>query len=205
VIAALLAVAAATATPAPTYLVERVVTINGAVRRVSVFRDGTTVLAYRMPGAEPIVVNVRLEPVELRVVAQVVDESYAELARRERVPDALGEGSIELRLAPLDRVPLTIRLPMTAAPSFGAARLEQALDQLEARLASGRPERENLSLWMPQIGERVELEDGRIVEVTELYDSGDGLLARLRVGEGPVAMFMRVDELRRAAVRRVKP
>lgn len=205
------ATAMATATPAPagapapTYLVERVVTVNAVVRRVSVFRDGTIVLVHRMPGGEPMVVNVRLEPVELRVVAQVVEESYTELLRRERIPDALGDGWIELRLAPIDRPPLTVRLPMSGAPSFGAARLEQALNELEARLASGRPERENLALWLPEVGERAELEDGRVVEITELYDSGEGPLVRLKVGAGPVMVFMKVDELRRAAVRRVRP
>ena len=58
---------------------------------------------------------------------------------------------------------------------------------------------------MPEVGERVELEDGRIVEVTELFDSGDGPLARVKVGEGPVTLFMTLDELRRTAVRRVRP
>ncbi|MBI4916738.1 MAG: hypothetical protein HY825_12895 [Acidobacteria bacterium] len=210
-IAALLAAAVATATPgpaavpAPTYLVERVVTVHATVRRLSVFRDGTIVLVHRPAAGEPTVVNVRLEPVELRVVAQVVEESYGELLRRERIPDSLGDGWVELRLAPIDRPPLIVRLPMSGAPSYGAARLEKALDELETRLASGRPARENLALWMPEVGERVELEDGRTVEVTELFDSGDGPLARVKVGEGPVTLFLTLDELRRTAVRRVRP
>jgi len=211
VIAALLATAVATATPgpamapAPTYLVERVVTFHATVRRLSVFRDGTIVLVHRPRDDEPTIVNVRLDPLELRVVAQVVEESYRELLRRERIPDGLAEGSIELRLAPIDRPPLTVRLPVSGAPSYGAARLQQALDELEVRLLSGRPARDNLSLWMPQVGERLELEDGRIVEITELFDTGDGPVARLRVGEGPVALFMTLQELRRSAIRLVRP
>jgi hypothetical protein len=211
VIAALLAAAVVTATPgpaappAPTYLVERVVTVRATVRRLSVFRDGTIVLVHRSPGDEPKIINVRLDPIELRVVAQVVEESYRELLRRERIPDALSEGWVELRLAPLDREPLSVRLPVSGAPSYGAARLQQALDELEIRLLSGRPARDNLSLWVPQVGERVELEDGRVVEITEMFDSADGPVARLRVGEGPVALFMTVEELRRSAIRLVRP
>ncbi len=195
---------AAAATPAPTYVVERVVTLNGAVTRISVFRNGVAVLARRHPGEKENVVRQPLSEVEMKVVTQVVEECYPELARFGTVGDTPGPGWVELRVAPADRAPLLIRYAVTAAPSLALSRLTHALDGLEARLVATRVTRDDLSSWEPAAGDRVELEDGRIVKVLSVTPNPNGVfVVHLQVGDGPSTFFITDGELRRLAVRRV--
>ncbi len=203
--AALVLAAVAAATPAapPSYLVERVVTVNGASTRVSVFRNGVAVLARAAAGGEPSVVRQPLTEVELRVLTQVVEECYPELARFAGMGQSPVAGTVDLRLAPPDRDPLALRYPVTAAPGVAASRLAQALDALESRLAKATGTREDLRAWEPKVGERVELEDGRTVEIVDVMDANGSLVVRAQIGAGPASMFVGVEELRRIAVRRV--
>ncbi len=200
--AALLALAAA-APPDPTYLVERVVTIESAVRRTSVFRNGVAVFVVQKPGEARRVLRQPLTEVELSVLVQVVEDGYADLARVDREGHAPVEGSVEMRLAPVGRPPLTLRYPVSAVPAFAAARISQALDGLEANLVRLGGPREDLRGWVPKVGDRVVLEDGRTVLVLEAMPDGDRLILRVQIGDGPASVFMSDEELRNKALRRV--
>ncbi len=199
----LVAAAAAPAAAPPSDRVERGVTVGGAVTRVSVFRNGVAVLARGAARERPAIVRQPLTDVELQVLAQVVEECYPELARFAPAGQAPVAGTVELRLAPPGREALGLRFPVTAAPGVAAARLMQALDALEARLTRSGVTREDLRAWEPKVGERVELEDGRTVEIVDVM-SGDGSpVVRAQVGDGPASVFLGVEELRRIAIRRV--
>ncbi|HVN76927.1 MAG TPA: hypothetical protein VMT19_11455 [Thermoanaerobaculaceae bacterium] len=200
--AIVLALAAATPAP-PTYVVERVVTQGQSSTRVSVFRNGVAVLARGGPGTTPSVVRQPLTDVELRVIEQVVAECYPDLARFAGMGEAPVAGCVELRLAPADREALVVRFPVSAAPGFAASRLTQALDALERRLAKTAVTREDLRGWEPKVGERVELEDGRVVEIVDVMSAGDKVVVQAQVGDGPASIFVSADDLRRMAVRRV--
>ncbi|HUK12681.1 MAG TPA: hypothetical protein VLW17_05205 [Thermoanaerobaculaceae bacterium] len=202
-LAALLAVEASS--PPPSYVVERLVTVGDQTRRLSVFRDGAAVLSSGPEHGERRVVRQTLGAVEQGVIAQVVAECYADVARFPTVGEAPGAGTVELRLAPAGKPALDVVVPLTAARTLGVARLVQALDNLEARLARETRSREDLSAWEPAVGERVELEDGRVVEVVELLDADDKRLVLVRIGDSPSTIFMPEDELRRVAVRRIRP
>lgn len=195
----------AAATPAPTYLVERVVTSGSNVTRLSVFRDGVAVLVQRGGDGQPKVLERQLDAVERKVMSQVVSECYPEIAALAAPPKVPGSDTFELRLAPPEREPVIVKFPVAAVLSLGAGRLQQALDQLERKIGSQRGPHEDLSSWEPAVGERVELEDGRVLEVTELVDSTDGSMIRTVVVGAPVSQFWRVEELRRRAVRRLRP
>jgi hypothetical protein len=199
-IAALALVAAVT----PTYVVERVANVAGEVRRVSVYRDGSAALV-RTVGAEKSVARQTLAQVELDALTQIVGESYDDLARFASFREVPGTEAVELRLAPPGRDALTVRLAGAAVPALASVRLLRALDDLEARLTLGRSEREDLRVWLPQVGERVELEDGRIAEVVEVLEANETQVVRVRVNDGPLNVFYPLAELRRLAVRRVKP
>jgi hypothetical protein len=67
VIAAVVLVAAAAAPAEPTYIVERVVTVAGEVRRTSVFRNGVAVVVREKPGEDKRVLRQPLTEVELRL------------------------------------------------------------------------------------------------------------------------------------------
>jgi len=201
--AALLLVLAGAAAAPPTYLVERVVTLGGGSTRVSVFRNGVAVLSRSGGSGQPSVVRQQLADVELSVLAQVVEECYPELVRFGDLGGGPGEGQAEVRLAPEGKDPLVIRYSLTSAPSVASSRLSKALDGIEARLAGTNVDREDLRAWMPAVGERVELEDGRIVEVLEVLPVETGALIRAQVGDGPASIFVSADELRRLALRRV--
>jgi hypothetical protein len=204
-IAAVLLIAAATPAPSPppSYLVERVVTVGGASTRVSVFRSGVAVLSRSEAGGAPAVVRQPLTEVELRVLAQVVEECYPELVRFGDLGRGPGEGTAELRLAPEGREPLVVRFALTAAPSLASDRLTRTLDGLQARLERTTVTREDLRGWTPAAGELVELEDGRVVEVLDVISGEGGLMVHAQVGDGPVSIFLSADELRRLALRRV--
>jgi hypothetical protein len=188
----------------PTYIVERVATAGQATRRVSVFRDGTAVMATREGLGEPTVIRQRLTPIELQVVIHVVEECYDEL-RRLRPPEYSPGGAwTELRLAPPGRDALTVRLPAAGTPHAVVVRIAQALDGVENRLTAFPGDREDLSQWLPAVGERVRLIDGRVVDIGSVSESSVGLLIAVSVVGSPVGQMFTLEELRRIAVARVK-
>jgi hypothetical protein len=198
-----LALALALTAP-PTYVAERVVTVGEVARRVSVFRDGTAVVAVREGLGEPTVIRQRLAPIELQVVIQVVNECYDELQRLRPPEFAPGGSWTELRLAPPGRDALIVRLPAAGTPHAVVVRIAQALDGVENRLISFPGDREDLSQWLPAVGERARLTDGRVVDIGSVTNSSVGLLIGVRVVGSPVGQVFTLEELRRVAVSRVK-
>ncbi|HYB22307.1 MAG TPA: hypothetical protein VED41_00820, partial [Solirubrobacteraceae bacterium] len=162
-------------------------------------------LARGQAGEATQVLRQNLTPVELQVLVQVVEECYPEVARFAGADQAPGTGSIELRLAPDGKEPLTIRLALLAAQSVGLVRVMKALDALEARLARDTVAREDLTGWRPSVGERLQLDDGRVVKVLGVHDAGNHSVVEVQIGEGPALQFIDEADLRRAAVRRVPP
>lgn len=203
-IAAVVLVAAAVAAADPTYIVERVVTVGGEVRRTSVFRNGVAVVVREKAGEEKRVLRQPLTEIELRVLTQIVDESYPDLARFGSVGQSPVEGMVDLRLAPPGRELLVARFPLAGVQVMGAARIGQALDGLEARMTRPGGIHEDLRDWQPNVGDWLELEDGRVVQVMEVLPNGPNLLVRAQIGNGPASIFASDEELRRMAVRRIK-
>jgi hypothetical protein len=203
VIAAVLALALQAAPP--TYLAERVVTVGQQVTRVSVFRDGTAVVALRDGLGEPRIIRQKLHGVEMQVLLQVLDECYDDLARVRPPGYAPGGSWVEWRIAPPGRDPLIVRLPQAGTPLAVVVRLAQALDGIENRLIEEPGGREDLSKWMPATGDRVLLVDGRTVEVRSVSDSSVGPLVAVQVVDNPIRQVFTLEELRLQAVRRVKP
>ncbi|MEP0774934.1 MAG: hypothetical protein HRF46_11305 [Acidobacteriota bacterium] len=199
-IALLLALAAAAP---PTYLVERVTSDDRGSLRLTVFRDRMAVLARRAGPADPQVTRVRLDELEYRVVAQVVEECYGELARSGQAEGVLGGAITEVRLAPADKPPIAVKLSSTSARLLAAARLERALDELQRRIEQTPVGAEDLSDWEPRVGERVQLADGREGKVAALLPASVGVLVQLDIG--PVSEYFPLDELRRKAVKRIDP
>ncbi len=147
-----LGIAAAAAPVTPTYVVERVVRTGGEMRRTSVFRDGTAVAVREKDGVRTSLVRRPLTEIELKVIVQVTEEAYPDLARLAEPPEGTGLGTVELRLAPPGRVPLTVRVAAGSVPVVGAARLGQALDNLEAEMGRLHGPREDLRGWQPGVG-----------------------------------------------------
>lgn len=194
---------AAAALVPPTYLVERVTPRDGGMVRVTVFRDRVAVLARRAPQAEAQITRVRLDEIEYRVVAQVVEECYEDLARLREPADLLGGVTTEVRLAPPDRTPILVRLSDTSVRPLAAGRLERALDELQRRIEQSVPGAEDLSEWEPEAGDRVLLADGREGTVAALLPSSEGVVVQLDLG--PVSEYFALGELRRKAVKRLEP
>ncbi len=198
------AVAQTAVAPAPSYLVERLVSIGGEVQRVSVFCDGTAVLVMRSADAEPKLLEANLNAVERRVIEQAVADCVVELERLGTTSDVEGPDWIELRLAPPGRAPLVVRTPVNAIRSLQASRLMGMLDNLQQELKAGRRTREDLSAWVPEMGQRVEIEDGRILEVADWVDVTSDAPVLLHVVGAPVSEYWALAELRRRAVRLVE-
>lgn len=198
-----LVLAAALVAPTPTYLVERVAESEAASRRVSVFRDGTAVLALREARGRPQVTRRQLDPTVLRSLRQVVEETYPDLREFAGFEGAPGEAFVELRLAPPEREPLVVRLPIASVPSLAGARLMQAIDDIDSWLSTYQPGQQDLSRWQPEVGQSVELADGAVVTVLALLNEGQ--VVQVRVGDGPAQVFFEIQELRQRAVRLVEP
>jgi hypothetical protein len=200
-----LLIALALAAGPPTFLAERVTTIGQQTRRVSVFRDGTAVVALRDGLGEPKVIRQTLHGLEMQVLLQVLAECYDDLARVRPPTYSPGGGWVEWRIAPPEREPLIVRLPQAGTPMAVVVRLAQALDGIENRLIAEPGGREDLSQWVPKAGERVLLVDGRTVEVRSVNDSSVGVLINVQVVDNPIGQAFTLEELRRQAVRRVAP
>ena len=157
----------------------------------------------RRSGSQPAVRRGFIGDVEWRVLLQVVEESGRELRRSPWQGQAPGEASVELRLAPPGDQALTLRVPVAAVPTLALARLIQALDGLELRLATEPDAREDLSSWMPVAGERVLLDDGTIATVEEIHEQGGEPVVHVRFDAGPLTGFLALGDLRQRAVRRV--
>jgi hypothetical protein len=114
------------------------------------------------------------------------------------------EGMVDLRLAPPGREPLTLRFPLSGVQSLGVARIGQALDGLEARMTGPGGIREDLRGWQPNVGDWLELEDGRVGQGIEVAPNGPDFLVRVEIGTGPASIFVSDEELRRITVRRIK-
>ncbi len=200
---AILLVMAVAIAAEPSYLVERVVTCGGEVRRVSVFRNGTLVVATSRAGQPPHLRRRPLDEVERQVLQQLVEESYTALAEgKYRVDKAPGD-TVEVRLAPPGREPMRLVAALALVRPLPLCRVEHALDELELTMAEGPAEREDLSSWVPVVGERLELLDGRLVTVTEVFAGEEDLVVYLRIGDGPAAEYFFLRELRAKVGRRV--
>jgi hypothetical protein len=201
----LLTAQAATGATSPSYLVERLVSRGGAVQRVSVFRDGVAVLSRPQDGGGRELLERQLNQTERRVILQVVDECYTGLRKAASAAEAVGEPWVEIRVAPLGRDEVRLRLPLLEVKELAVGRLIQALDDLEQMLASQRGPHEDLTGWTPARGEVVELLDGRTVRVRDVLQGSDGTVVQLEVVGSPVSMFWSLADLREKATRRVAP
>jgi hypothetical protein len=204
VIAEVVLLMVAATAPEPSYIVERVVTVGGETRRISIFRNGVAAVVREKPGEDKHLLRQPLTEVELQVLTQIVEESYPDLARLGSPGQSPVEGNVELRLAPRGRETLVVRFPPTGVQAIGAARIGQALDGLEKRMTSPGGIRQDLREWQPTVGDWLELEDGRIVQVIEVLPTSPGFLVRAQIGDGPASIFVTDQELRRIAVRRVE-
>lgn len=198
-------VLAAAPTPEPSYVVERVVTVGGEMRRVTLFRDGTGVVKRRSATGEETLRHTPVGELVQAQIEQVVREVYPEIAEFSSMGHGPEGGSAELRLAPTGLAPLTVRISLTAVLSVSAARLGATLDALEERVLAGKPPAEDLRAWEPALGERVELDDGTVLTVVTVLDTpAGGQTVQVRQGSSPITMFLDVADLRRRAVRRIR-
>lgn len=192
------------APPEPSYLVERIVEVGGETRRVSLFRDGTGVLIHRDAAGHEDLRHVQVGSLVYGQIELVVREVYPKMTEFANMGEGPGGGTAELRLAPPGMPPLVFRLAVAASPSAATARLGATLDALEERIRSGKAPPDDLRHWEPLVGERVEMDDGRVVTILDVMGtaSGGGVVW-IRAGSSMMRESLDVEDLRRRAVRRV--
>ncbi|HNX50858.1 MAG TPA: hypothetical protein PLS53_03585 [Thermoanaerobaculaceae bacterium] len=192
------------APPEPSYLVERLVRVDGQTRRVTLFRDGNGVVVVRDAAGGEDLRHTEVGGLILGQIEQVVREVYPELAKFTSMGEGQGEGAVELRLAPPGETPMLLRLQDNVMPSSAMARLTATLNGLEERILAGKPPAEDLSDWEPIDGEQAEMGDGRIITVLEtIGTAGGGVVVRIRFGDSPTSEFVELVDLRHRAVRRL--
>lgn len=189
----------------PSYLVERVLSSRDGVVRLSVFRDGSVALVRADVAGRKSVAAGRVDDVERQVLGALLEACRVELPDTRPVGQAPGDASVELRLAPPGAEPRRLVFPVMAVLPLSLARLSGFLDAVQGRVASGHAAREDFSAWEPEPGERVELDDGTMADVVEVFGSGGGPVIRLRRPGQPTTFYLALKDLREKAVRRVAP
>lgn len=179
VLAALLSVTAAFAQDPPTIpspVVERWLTTDGTVTRMSLFDNRVAVVSIRYPGQEePAVRRLTLDPGEYEVYATAIERqarAVAEAQRHERREVPRSDGGQGRILVPLDATTVEVRYSTMEVLDLPRSRLVSAVDDLERRVLESLPGEESLRGWTPEKDELVELLDGRIARIDEVWKDG---------------------------------
>ncbi len=174
----------ATATPemAPVPVVERTVELRDRAVRVSLFSDGVAVVSIREGGVQVWVGRLTLdEPVYMAYLVAIQGDAVELADPRGQLQDEAqsvgGTAVIDLYVGDAGR--RRIAYSPVAVLDLAMGRLVRTLDDIQTAVLEADPGREALRSWEPQLGEVVELRNGRLAEVTDVREDGTLVLEYL--------------------------
>jgi len=156
----------------PNVIVERQWFHGDRAVRITLFDNKMAVTTVREQGRQVFFRQLKLDDVEYGVYVKALSEVAAEAGVSDRVPvEAIDVGA-----------KVVLNLPDVPQQSFSysplqildlaTGRLVAVLDDLELRVTEVSPSQEALRLWVPTVGERVELFVGGESDVTEVREDG---------------------------------
>lgn len=170
---ALVGLATAAAAQAPIPIAERFLTVGSRTVRTSLFSNRVAVVSVRLDGKRVMLRRTTLSETEHFAYLAAIQRDAEELAAGRRRPgiDSLGgHGEIILHVGP--DAPRTVRYSPVEVLDLATTRLVAALDDLELRVLEGQPLHNILLDWQPRPGDRVELANGVLATVTEVWKDG---------------------------------
>jgi len=170
-LAAILALSAA-AQEVPNVIAERHWFHGDRAVRMTLFDNQMAVTTVREQGRQVFFRQLKLDDVEYGVYLKALAEVVAEAGISDRVSvEAIDVGAkIVLNLPGLPQRSFSYS-PLQVL-DLATGKLVAVLDDLELRVTEVSPSQEALRLWVPTVGERVELFLGGESEVTEVREDG---------------------------------
>jgi hypothetical protein len=165
--------AATVSSQAPVAVVERTITRRDVSTRVSIFSNRVVVLAVHNSGDLDFVQRVTLPEAEYLVYLATFQSNAEELGERpivSRIDTADAEVVLTLHIGP--NSPRVIRFSPMSGMKLPLARIMNALDDLQLQASEASPSAEAMQAWEPGKGDRVELLNGTLATVVEVWEGG---------------------------------
>jgi hypothetical protein len=165
--------AAAASSQVPVAVVERTVTRRDVSTRVSVFSNHVVAVTVRVSGKLDFVRRITLPEDQYLVYLATFQSNAEELGERpivSRVDTADAEVVLSLNVGP--ESPRVIRFSPMSGMKLALARIMSALDDLQLQVSESNPSTEAMLAWEPKKGDRVELLNGTLATVVEIWEGG---------------------------------
>lgn len=160
---------------APVPVVERTVTQGEVATRISLFSNRVVVVTVRRDGVQDFMRSMTLPDDQYMVYLTIFQANAEELDERpisSRVDTSQAEVVLSLHVGP--DAPRVIRFSPMSVVKLPLAKIIGALDDIQFQAFEASPSAEAMRVWEPRKGDRVELMNGTIATVVEVWD--DGLL-----------------------------
>jgi hypothetical protein len=167
----LLATTAAAQAPVP--VVERIVTQRDQKTRVSVFSNRAVVVSIMKGDERDFFRRITLEEDQYLVYVSAL-QTDAENLEENPVSSDVGAAnySVQVTLHVGPDAPRLIRFPSMAIVSLQLSRIMGVFDDLQQQVFDASPSAEEVRIWEPREGDRVQLFNGSFAVVAEVWDDG---------------------------------
>lgn len=183
--------AATVSAQAPVPVVERIVTQGEVATRVSLFSNHVVAVTVRRDGIQDFMRTMTLPEDEYMVYLSTFQTAAEELDQRpvsSRVDTSQAEVVLSLHVGP--DAPRLIRFSPMSAVKLPLSRIMGALDDIEFQTFETTASAEAMRTWDPQKGDRVEMMNGTIATVIDVWEDGllilehDGTFVRESISPG---------------------
>jgi len=167
----LLAATASAQVPVP--VAERFVTHLNEKTRVSLFSNRAVVVSILREGEQDFLRRITLPENEYMVYLGALQTDAGNLGDNPVSSDIGATGSsVEVILHIGPDAPRLIRFPAMAMVSLQLARIMGLFDDLQQQVFEASPSAEEVRVWEPREGDRVQLFSGRYATVIEVWNDG---------------------------------
>jgi len=169
----ILLLAATAAAQAPVPVAERIVTQRDQKTRVSIFSNRAIVVSILKGEEQDFFRRITLEEDEYLVYLSAL-QTDAEGLGEDPVSSDVGatDYRVQVTLHVGPDAPRLIRFPSMAAVSLPLSRIMGIFDDLQQQVFDASPSAEEVRIWEPRKGDRVQLFNGSYAVVAEVWDDG---------------------------------